>query len=44
MCGRYTLRANLNRILEQFAAEARAGLHLEPQFNIAPTNAVPIIR
>lgn len=44
MCGRYTLRATLNLILDQFAAEAGEGLHLEPQFNIAPTNAVPIIR
>lgn len=44
MCGRYTLRAKLNRILEEFAAEAREGLQLEPQFNISPTNAVPIIR
>jgi len=49
MCGRYTLRANLNRILEQFAVEAREGLHGEPlaggpRFNIAPTQQIPIIR
>ena len=49
MCGRYTLRANLNRILEEFAVEAREGLHVEPlallpRFNIAPTQQIPIVR
>jgi putative SOS response-associated peptidase YedK len=49
MCGRYTLRANLNRILEEFGVEAREGTHVEPPFdaaryNIAPTTRIPIIR
>ena len=43
MCGRFTLRANLNRILDEFAAEA-SGLEWSPRFNIAPTQQVLAIR
>jgi putative SOS response-associated peptidase YedK len=44
MCGRFTLRANLNRILAEFSVEVREGLLWEPRFNIAPTQNVPTIR
>lgn len=44
MCGRFTLRTNLNRILQEFAAEAEAGLHWEPRYNVAPTQDVLIVR
>ncbi len=39
MCGRFTLRANLNRILEEFAVES-AGVNWQPRYNIAPTQQV----
>lgn len=39
MCGRFTLRARLNRILEEFAIEA-ADLAWEPRYNIAPTQSI----
>jgi len=44
MCGRYTLRSNLNRILQQFAADAPAEFELIARYNIAPTQQVPVIR
>jgi putative SOS response-associated peptidase YedK len=49
MCGRYTLHARLNRLLQQFAVEAREGgitplWDEKPRYNIAPTQQVPIIR
>jgi len=44
VCGRYTLRARLNRILEEFACEVQAGLVVEPRFNIAPTQDVLIVQ
>jgi putative SOS response-associated peptidase YedK len=44
MCGRFTLRANLNRILQEFAVEAEADLRWEPRFNVAPTQNVLIVK
>lgn len=45
MCGRFTLRAQLNSILQQFAAENRCNQPVfSPRYNIAPTQQVPIIR
>lgn len=42
MCGRYTLRARLNRLLEIYAAESQ--IEWEPRYNIAPTQDVVAIR
>lgn len=42
MCGRYTLRARLNRLLEIYAAETQ--IEWEPRYNIAPTQDVIAIR
>ncbi len=42
MCGRFTLRANLNLILQQFALTEVPDL--TPRYNIAPTQMVPVIR
>ena len=39
MCGRFTLRANLNRILQEFAITS-AGVDWQPRYNIAPTQQV----
>lgn len=44
MCGRYTLYANLNRILTDFAAATRLEYQYAPRYNIAPTQQVPIVR
>ena len=42
MCGRFTLHARLNLILQQFALEA--GPELAPRYNIAPTQNSAVIR
>ncbi|PQO30136.1 SOS response-associated peptidase [Blastopirellula marina] len=42
MCGRYTLRSRLNRILDQFAVET-ADFEWTPRYNIAPTQNAPVI-
>ncbi|HJN13407.1 MAG TPA: SOS response-associated peptidase [Pirellulaceae bacterium] len=42
MCGRFTLRSNLNLILQRFALNDVP--NLTPRYNIAPTQAVPAIR
>lgn len=42
MCGRYTLRSRLNRVLDQFAIET-ADFEWEPRYNIAPTQSAPVI-
>src|SRR5690606_34848571 len=42
MCGRYTLRTRLNRLLQIYAAESEA--ELEPRYNIAPTQDVAAVR
>ncbi|PQO28948.1 SOS response-associated peptidase [Blastopirellula marina] len=42
MCGRYTLRARLNRLLEIYAAQSQ--IEWEPHYNIAPTQNVVGIR
>jgi putative SOS response-associated peptidase YedK len=42
MCGRYTLRAQLNRLLQIFAAEG--AVDWRPRYNIAPSQSVLVIR
>jgi putative SOS response-associated peptidase YedK len=44
MCGRFTLRAKLNRLLQQFHAETLEEFELAPRFNIAPTQDVVVVR
>ena len=44
MCGRFTLRANLNRILAEFGAEARPEYSWTANVDIRPTTQIPIIR
>lgn len=44
MCGRFTLRANLNQILQEFAVEAEADLHWLPRYNVAPTQNVLVVK
>ena len=43
MCGRYTLRTALNKLLAQFAIEC-AEADFEPRYNIAPTQQVAVVR
>lgn len=42
MCGRFTLRSNLNLILQQFGLDEAPDL--TPRYNIAPTQLVPTVR
>src|SRR5205823_3024253 len=42
MCGRFTLRARLNRVVEEL--NLFSDLHEMPRFNVAPTQPVPIVR
>lgn len=42
MCGRYTLRARLNQILEEFAVENAPEWH--PRYNIAPSQEILTVR
>ncbi|EAQ81734.1 SOS response-associated peptidase [Blastopirellula marina] len=42
MCGRYTLRTQLNQVLQQFAAESSSATW-EPRYNIAPTQHAPVV-
>lgn len=44
MCGRFTLRANLNRILAEFEAEARPEYQPVARYNVAPTQMVAVVR
>src|SRR4051794_9546820 len=44
MCGRFTLRTQLNLLLDQFAAEAAGLADWPPRLNIAPTQDVAAIR
>src|ERR1700691_317994 len=40
MCGRFTLRANLNRIFLELAIVPQADFDWPPRYNIAPTQQV----
>ena len=42
MCGRFTLRARLNRVVEEL--NLFSDLREMPRFNVAPTQPVPIVR
>jgi len=42
MCGRFTLRAPANRVVDQFRLDTIS--ELRPRYNIAPTQPVPIVR
>ncbi len=44
MCGRYTLRANLNSILLEFEAAGRPEYQWAHNVDIRPTTQIPIIR
>ena len=44
MCGRFTLRTNLNVLLAEFAAEVQEGTVWEPRYNVPPTAPVPAVR
>jgi len=44
MCGRFTLHTPELRIREAFNLDASASLGLQPRYNIAPSQPVPIIR
>src|SRR6266536_1699593 len=43
MCGRYTL-TNPEDIAERFGLGAFAETRIEPRFNVAPSQAVPVVR
>jgi putative SOS response-associated peptidase YedK len=42
MCGRFTLRTRLNRVLQEMGIDEAPDW--EPRFNIAPTQPVPVVR
>jgi putative SOS response-associated peptidase YedK len=44
MCGRFTIRAKINLLLHQFAAELSHESEYEARYNVAPTQTVPAIR
>lgn len=44
MCGRFTLRSELNMLLDQFAVELAEALEWEPRYNIAPSLDVLAVR
>lgn len=44
MCGRFTLRSELNMLLDQFAVELAEALEWEPRYNIAPSQDVLAVR
>lgn len=44
MCGRYTLRAKLNLLLDQFAAEMADQEGVRERYNIAPSQEVLAVR
>ncbi|PQO28431.1 SOS response-associated peptidase [Bremerella cremea] len=42
MCGRYTLRARLNQLLQMYSAQSE--IEISPRYNIAPSQKVPVLR
>jgi putative SOS response-associated peptidase YedK len=44
MCGRFTLRARLNRLLQQFAAEAQDDFEITQRYNVCPMTNNSVIR
>ncbi|HTQ39794.1 MAG TPA: SOS response-associated peptidase [Pirellulales bacterium] len=44
MCGRFTLRERLNRLLDAYGATVQQTLEDIPLFNICPTNNIFVIR
>ena len=44
MCGRYTLRTNLNRVLAEFEASARPEYQPVARYNVAPAQQVAAVR
>ncbi|MDZ4659751.1 MAG: SOS response-associated peptidase [Bythopirellula sp.] len=44
MCGRFSLRAKLNSLLQQFGAEMVQEWDIVPRYNIAPTQQISVIR
>ena len=44
MCGRFTLRTPLHRLIDQFLLAPDPDLSLKPRFNIAPTQTIVAVR
>lgn len=44
MCGRFTLRTPLNRLIEQFMVMPIDDLRMVPRYNIAPTQPIAVVR
>lgn len=42
MCGRYTLRAQLNQLLQIYSATSE--IEISPRYNIAPSQSVPVLK
>ena len=43
MCGRYVAKRGLDDLAAEFEAEDAAGVALRPDWNVAPTDAVPVV-
>jgi putative SOS response-associated peptidase YedK len=43
VCGRFTVRSKLNRILQEFSAELRPEYEPAPRYNVAPTQQIMTI-
>jgi putative SOS response-associated peptidase YedK len=44
MCGRFTLRVPMTVLIDQFQLEIGTDHQLPLRFNVAPTQAIPIVR
>ncbi len=44
MCGRYTITSPLQAILDMFAVDPVERPNLQPRYNLAPTQAAPVVR
>jgi putative SOS response-associated peptidase YedK len=44
MCGRYSLSTDAAKLAQHFLLEALAGFEFLPRYNIAPTQAAPVVR
>ncbi|SFB58166.1 Putative SOS response-associated peptidase YedK [Cohnella sp. OV330] len=43
MCGRYTIQTTLEELMAMFALDRIGDVHLTPNYNVAPSHAVPAI-
>jgi putative SOS response-associated peptidase YedK len=44
MCGRFTLRTPLSKLIEHFSIQTQLQLQLAPRYNVAPTQPVAAVR